>query len=78
MYRRHLKKDSGKHTQKKIFWVRKIYSERKQKGDFNMLVKDLQLYDELFLFKYFRMSRTVFEDLSKWVAPYIINCDERT
>ena len=44
-----------------------------------MLVKDLQLYDELFFFKYFCMSRTIFEELSKWVAPYKIrNYDERT
>ena len=44
---RQLKKNSGKY--KKRFWVRKIYSDRKQKGEFNMLVKDFQLHDELFI-----------------------------
>ena len=60
-YMRHLKINSGKY--KKRFWVREIYSERKQKGEFNMLVKDLRLHDELFFFKYFCMSRTIFEEL---------------
>lgn len=34
----------------KRFWVRNIYSEKKQNGEFNMFVKDLQLHDELFFF----------------------------
>ena len=54
-------KNSGKY--KKRFWVRKICSERKQKGEFNMLVKDLRLHNELFSFKYFRMSPTACEEL---------------
>ena len=69
LYMRHLKKSSGKY--KKRFWVRKIYSERKQKGEFNMLVKDLRLHDELFFIKYFCMSPTIFEELLTWIAPYI-------
>ena len=36
-----------------------------------MLVKDLRLHDELFFFKYFRMSPTIFEELLTWIAPYI-------
>ena len=66
---RHLKKNLGKY--KKRFWVRKIYSQRKQKGEFNMLVKDLRLHNELFFFKYFRMSPSIFEELLTWIAPYI-------
>ena len=62
-------KNSGKY--KKRFWVRKICSERKQKGEFNMLVKDLRLHNELFSFKYFRMSPTACEELLTWIAPYI-------
>ena len=54
-------KNSGKY--KKRSWVRKICSERKQKGEFNMLVKDLRLHNELFSFKYFRMSPTACEEL---------------
>ena len=37
----------------------------------NMLVKDLRLHDELFFFKYFRMSPTIFQELLTWIAPYI-------
>ena len=48
-----LKKNSGKY--KKRFWVRKIYSEKKQRVELKMAVKDLQLNDGLFLFEYFRM-----------------------
>ena len=36
-----------------------------------MLVKDLRLRDELFFFKYFRMSPIIFEELLTWIAPYI-------
>ena len=48
-----------------------MYSDQKQKGEFNMLVKDLRLRDELFFFKYFRMSPIIFEELLTWIAPYI-------
>ena len=64
LYMRHLKKNKIKSEKyKKRFWVRKMYSERKHKSEFNMLVKDLRLHDELFFFKYFRMSPTIFEEL---------------
>ena len=69
LYMRHFKKNSGKY--KIRFWVRTIYSERKQKGEFNMLVKDLRLHDELFFFKYFRMSPAIFGELLTWIPPYI-------
>ena len=54
LYMSYLKENSGKY--KKRFWVRKIYSERKQKDVFNMLVKDLRLNDE---------------DCIMWIVPYI-------
>ena len=66
---RHLKKNSGKY--KNRFWVRKIYSKRKQKGEFKTLVKDLPLHDGFFFFNYFRVSHTIFEELLTWIAPYI-------
>ena len=66
---RHLKKNSGKY--KNRFWVRKIYSERKQKGEFKTLVKDLPLHDGFFFFNYIRVSHTIFEELLTWIAPYI-------
>ena len=36
-----------------------------------MLVKDLRLHDELFFFKYFRMSPAIFGELLTWIPPYI-------
>ena len=46
---------------KKLFWVRKLYAERLQKGEFHLLVRDLRLHDHEYFFKYFRMSPIVFE-----------------
>ena len=54
LYMRHLKENSGKY--KTRFWVRKIYSERKKKDVFNMLVKNLWLHDEHCIM---------------WIVPYI-------
>ena len=56
---------------KKTQWVRKLFLERKQKGLFNLLIKDLHMFDHEYFFKSFRMSPTVFERLLSWVAPYI-------
>ena len=33
---------------KKRFWVRKIYTERLQKGEFHLLFHDLRLHDQEF------------------------------
>ena len=57
---------------KKRFWVRQLYQERKQKGDFHLLIQDLKLYDHQIFFQYFRMSPTELETLLTWVAPLII------
>ena len=56
---------------RKRYWVRHVYTERKQKGEFYLLVKDLQLHDQEYFTKYFRMSPTSLELLLSWVAPYI-------
>ena len=50
------------------FCVRKIYSERKEKGEYFMLVKDLRLFDHEMFLKYFRMSPTTYEKLLSFVA----------
>ena len=57
---------------KKRFWVRKIYAERLQKGEFHLLVQDLRLHDQEYFFKYFRMSPTTYEELLAFVAPIIV------
>ena len=41
---------------KKRYWIRKLYLDRKQKGEYNILVKDLKLFDHELFFCYFRMS----------------------
>lgn len=52
-------------------WMRKIFQERPQKGLFNILVKDLILYDNEYFFRNFRMNPQTLEMLLSWVAPYI-------
>ena len=65
-----LKKKLEKERKKKItrrYWVRKIFDERKTKGEFHLLIKDLKLFDNEYVFKYFRMSPNKFEDHSRRV-----------
>ncbi|XP_065665346.1 uncharacterized protein LOC136086784 [Hydra vulgaris] len=61
-----------KEKNKKRFWVRKVYAERLQKGEFHLLVQDLRLHDQEYFFKYFRMSPTTYEELLSFVAPVIV------
>ena len=42
-------------------WVRKIYQERKETGEFYRLVTEAKLADEELFFKMFRMTLTKFE-----------------
>ena len=69
-----LKKKLEEERKKKItrrYWVRKIFQERKTKGEFHLLIKDLKLFDNEYFFKYFRMSPNKFEELLALVAPLI-------
>ncbi|XP_065675590.1 uncharacterized protein LOC136091806 [Hydra vulgaris] len=52
-------------------WMRRIFMERSRKGLFNVLVKDLKLFDSVYFFQSFRMSSQTFEILLSWVAPFI-------
>ncbi|XP_065662775.1 uncharacterized protein LOC136085400 [Hydra vulgaris] len=52
-------------------WMRRIFMERSRKGLFNVLVKDLKLFDSVYFFQSFRMSSQSFEILLSWVAPFI-------
>ena len=56
---------------KKRMWVRQLFQERKRKGEFNLLVHDMKLFDSEWFFRYFRMSPKTFEVLLSWVAPHI-------
>ena len=53
---------------KKRFWIRRVYAERQQKGEFHLLVKELILFDQEYFFKCFRMSPTLFEELLSWTG----------
>ena len=56
---------------RKRMWMRKLFVDRRAKGEYEILVKDLMLFDHLYFFKSFRMSPVRFEQLLSWVAPFI-------
>ena len=62
-------KNKDKEKYKKRFWVWQIYSERREKGEFHLLVKEKLLYDREYFFRCFRMTPSTYEQLLKWVAP---------
>ena len=65
-----LKRRFSRQERRKRMWVRKIFRERKQKGEFHLLIKELRLYDHEYFFKYFRMYPSKYEELFNLVAPY--------
>lgn len=56
---------------KKSAWVRKLFEQRKTKGEFYLLVQYLLLFDEEFFFEYFRMTSVQYEEVLTMVAPEI-------
>ncbi|CAB3989267.1 Hypothetical predicted protein [Paramuricea clavata] len=56
---------------KKRFWVRKIYQERCEKGEYHLLVREMMLFDQEFFTNRFRMTPSTFEKLLTWVGPYL-------
>ena len=65
------KRNKSQNKYKKRYWIRKLNLDRKQKGEYNILVKDLKLFDHELFFRYFRMSPTILEELLSWVCPLI-------
>lgn len=59
---------------KKKCWVRRLYQERKEKGEFHLLVREMKVFDKPYFFQQFRMSPEKFEELLKLVAPRIVKC----
>ena len=55
----------------KRLWVRTIMSEHEEHSQFYVLVRQLQVHDREYFFKYLRMSPNRFEHLLKLVAPFI-------
>ena len=68
----YLRRISCKATKKKRkYWVRKNYAERQAKGEYHLVVQDLKLHDQNYLFRCFRMSPGNFEMLLSWIGPKI-------
>ena len=61
----------AKQRKKRKCWVRKIYLDRPEKLEYQLLVKDMQLFDRDYVFRCFRMSPALFEKLLYLVAPHI-------
>ena len=60
-----------KNKYKKRMWVRRLFLERKSKGELNLLIKDMWLHDQVLFFTYFRMPPVVFEEILGWIAPVL-------
>ena len=71
------KRKEALEKKKRRFWVRRIFEERKTKGEFHTLVADMKLFDHEYFQKQFRMSPTKLEELLRWVAPRIIKKSEK-
>ena len=56
---------------KKKMWMRRLFVERQSKGLYNVLVKDLMLFDHVYFFKALKMNPTTFEELLSWIGPFI-------
>ena len=62
---------------KKRFWIRKIYEEREQKGEYHLLIKELRLHDAEYFFRCFRMTPTLFEELLNWFGQFLQKNDKK-
>ena len=56
---------------KNRFWIRRIYAERQQKGEFHLLVKELSMFDHEYFFQCFCISPGLSDELLSWVGPHI-------
>ena len=55
----------------KRMWVRQVYTERKEKGEYCSLIKEIQFFDEMLFYQQFRMTPQKYEHLLTLVAPRI-------
>ena len=53
------------------FCVRQIYKDRKQKGEYHSLVLQAKQFDSEIFFQMFRMTAAKFEELLRFISPYI-------
>ena len=55
----------------RIFWVRKIFQDRKKYGLYHILTDELRLFDKEYFFRSVRMTPQRFKDLLSLVGPYL-------
>ena len=71
-------RDKSKRHRKHKFWIRKIFRERLEKGEYYQLVLEMKLCDHELFFRYFRMLPRKFEELLTLIGPYLLkNCRNR-
>ena len=63
--------EQRRNKRKARFWIRQIFRERKQKGEYHTLVKETMLFDQEYFSRMFRMTPSKFEALLKLVGPKI-------
>lgn len=54
-----------------------IFKERKEKGEYHTLVKETMLFDHEYFFRIFRMTPRKYEELCKWLAPFLLHSNIR-
>ena len=52
--------------------MRQLYKDRKTKGEYHLLIKEMKTFDKEYFFQNFRMTPTKFEELLMLVTPKII------
>ena len=60
-----------KSQKRKRFWMRRIYLERQQKGEFHLVVREMMLFDHEYFFKCFWITPSTYEQPLGWLAPLI-------
>ena len=64
---------------RKRFWIRKVYNEREEKGEYHLLVKELRLQDaDIFRSEIFRFPFIMIWLRSTMLTPAILNARETT
>ena len=51
--------------------MRRIYQERKEKGEYHLLIRDMKMFDQEYFFSHFRMTPQKFEELLSLVGHAI-------
>lgn len=77
LLRRRLKEKELKVRKKKKFWVRRLYAERSEKGEYHQLVREMKIFDKEYFFQHFRMGPDKFEQVLGYIAPKITKCSLR-